>query len=300
MKRSAIIALIFHILLKDCYSSLPEDIANISDQCLTNSLETSLYCRGTRAINNIINNLSKTDKPIVIVRGLEIVPSNNTAATTVKSDSKSNTDTDTGIDNAGNEADYSNDTTTNLLERFSRYLQTHELNIKFSDLMSLHGNDESLLTRDLEHSRMQINNDDDSVSSIGSGGGGGDTGSEARKKDKGNGMIMALALMMSKMMAVMGLGGIGALAMKALGVAMTALMLAAMVGVKALAHQGNESTHSVQYVAADGGHHHRRRRRRSTATVKAPAQFVHSHAVLRNNDAQMDSPQMLLYRRWQK
>ena len=165
MKRSAIIALIFHIILKDCNSSLPGNIANTSDECLTNSLETSLYCRGSRAINNIINNLSKTDKPIVIVRGLEIVPTNNTAAT-VKSDSDTNTntnnnndsDTNTGIGIAGNGADYSNDNTTNLLERFSRYLQTHELNIKFSDLMASH-DDESLLTRELEHSRMQINND---------------------------------------------------------------------------------------------------------------------------------------------
>ena len=112
-------------------------------------------------------------------------------------------------------------------------------------------------------------------------------------------MVMALALMMSKMMAVMGLGGIGALAMKALGVAMTALMLAAMVGVKALAHQGNESTHSVQYVGADGGHHHRRRRRRSTATVKSPTYSVISHPALRNN-AQLDLPQMLIYKGWQK
>ena len=170
MKRSAIITLIFHIILKDCNSSLAGNIANTPDECLTNSLESSLYCRGSRAINNIINNLSKTDKPIVIVRGLEIVPSNNTA-TTIKSDSdtNSNSDTDTGIGITENGADYSNDNTTNLLERFSRYLQTHELNIKFSDLMSSQ-DDESLLTRELEHSRMQINNDNSASSSGGDSG----------------------------------------------------------------------------------------------------------------------------------
>lgn len=161
MKHKAIIALIFNILLKNCYSSLPEDIVTTSDECLTNSLETSLYCRGSRAINNIINNLDKTNKPIVIVRGLEIVPSNKSPTYTNKSDSDNDSDSksDNGIGNAGNGTDSSYADTTNLLERFSRYLQTHELNIKFSDLMSSYES-ESQLTRDLELSRMQINDDD--------------------------------------------------------------------------------------------------------------------------------------------
>ncbi|KRG00478.1 uncharacterized protein Dwil_GK26924, partial [Drosophila willistoni] len=83
---------------------------------------------------------------------------------------------------------------------------------------------------------------------------------EARKKDKGQGLLLAMALMFGKMMAVVGLGGIGALAMKALGVAMVALMMAGMLGLKTAAQHGNESSHSISYVTGKG-HHHKRRRR---------------------------------------
>lgn len=83
---------------------------------------------------------------------------------------------------------------------------------------------------------------------------------EARKKDKGQGLILAMALMFGKMMAVLGLGGIGALAMKALGVAMVALLMAGMLGLKTAAQQGHETSHSISYVTGEG-HHHKRRRR---------------------------------------
>lgn len=97
---------------------------------------------------------------------------------------------------------------------------------------------------------------------------------EGRKKDKGQGMLMAMALMFGKMMAVLGLGGIGALAMKALGVAMVALMMAGMLGLKAAAHQGNESSHSISYVTGEG-HHHRRRRRAAAGNL----QLVEPHSL---------------------
>jgi len=86
--------------------------------------------------------------------------------------------------------------------------------------------------------------------------------SEARKKDKGQGMLLAMALMFGKMMAVMGLGGIAALAMKALGVSLVALMMAGMLGLKTAAQHGGESSHSISYVTGEG-HHHKRRRRSS-------------------------------------
>ncbi|XP_065358022.1 uncharacterized protein Osi5 [Calliphora vicina] len=277
LKQSALITIIFHVLLRYCNSSLPEDIGSVSDECLTNSLETSMYCRGSRAVNNIINNLSKTDKPIVIVRGLEIVPSttnsHNNTANNNNNINKIHNNNINGVAGVGE-----GDTDDTFLGRFSYYLRTHELNIKFSDLMS---SDESerYLARDPEQSGMQMN-----------------PLNEARKKDKGNGMIMALGLMMSKMMAVMGLGGIGALAMKALGVAMTALMMAAMVGVKSLGQQGQESSHSVQYVTADG-HHHRRRRRRSINNKNIITGSVSS--LSKENDVKVELPS-LVYRGWQK
>lgn len=49
-------------------------------------------------------------------------------------------------------------------------------------------------------------------------------------------------------MAAMGLGGVGALALKALGVSMMALMLASIVGLKKLAEGGGDGGHSVHYV----------------------------------------------------
>lgn len=101
--------------------------------------------------------------------------------------------------------------------------------------------------------------------------------SEARKKDKGGGYLMMSALMMGthytliqpggihdakhmflpcrtsqfisgKMMAALGLGGVGALALKALGVSMMALMLAGIVALKKLTEGGGDGGHSVHYV----------------------------------------------------
>lgn len=84
---------------------------------------------------------------------------------------------------------------------------------------------------------------------------------EARKKDKGNGMMMMMGVMFSKMMALIGLGSVGALAMKALGVAMIALTVAGLIGIRALGAAGHDAnTHSVQYVTSEGSHHKRRRR----------------------------------------
>lgn len=50
------------------------------------------------------------------------------------------------------------------------------------------------------------------------------------------------------MMATMGLGGVAALAMKALGVSMMALMLAGIAGLKKLTEGGGDGGHSVHYV----------------------------------------------------
>lgn len=156
LKQSALIIVIFHILIKSGFSALPEDIANTSAECLTNSLEISLYCRGSRAINNIINNLSKNDKPIVIIRGLEIVPSNkghhhftdNNSTDFIKNNNNISNKSDNGVGEG--------DKDDTFLGRFSHYLRTHELNIKFSDLMSS-DESEQYLARDSDQSGMQMN-----------------------------------------------------------------------------------------------------------------------------------------------
>ncbi|XP_012145818.1 uncharacterized protein LOC105663148 [Megachile rotundata] len=91
-------------------------------------------------------------------------------------------------------------------------------------------------------------------------GGGGGGGGGGGKKGGGNGM-MILALMMGKMMAALGFGALGLLAMKALMVSALALMLSLIVAVKKLA-SGHDSGggHHVVY-AQDVGHHHYRKKR---------------------------------------
>ncbi|CAD6993246.1 unnamed protein product [Ceratitis capitata] len=186
----------------------PSGASQVTADCLANSLDSdSIYCRGSRAIRNVIQNLNRRDKPLVLMRGLEIVP--------IASEN-SVTSTESTLD--GDES---------FLGCVSEYLRSHELNINFADLLA----DE-----------------------------------KARKKDKGQGVILAMALMFGKMLAVMGLGGIGAMAMKALGVAMTALMMAGLVGLKSLMQHGHESSHSVQYLTSEG-HHHMRRRRSGTDSL---------------------------------
>lgn len=83
---------------------------------------------------------------------------------------------------------------------------------------------------------------------------------EGRKKDKGGlGAVMLMGLMMGKMVAALGFGGVGALAMKALGVSMMALMLSALIGLKKLTENSGGESHQVHYVNAQSEHHRRRR-----------------------------------------
>lgn len=50
------------------------------------------------------------------------------------------------------------------------------------------------------------------------------------------------------MLAALGLGGVGALALKALGVSLLALMLAGIVALKKLTEGGGDGGHQVHYV----------------------------------------------------
>ncbi|XP_046143126.1 uncharacterized protein LOC114879352 [Osmia bicornis bicornis] len=95
----------------------------------------------------------------------------------------------------------------------------------------------------------------------GGGGGGGGFGGGGGGKKGGGGGYMILALMMGKMMAALGFGALGLLAMKALMVSALALMLSLIVAVKKLA-SGHDSGggHHVVY-AQDVGHHHYRKKR---------------------------------------
>ncbi|XP_017891456.1 uncharacterized protein LOC108631803 [Ceratina calcarata] len=95
----------------------------------------------------------------------------------------------------------------------------------------------------------------------GGGGGLGGGGGGGGKKGGGGGYLI-LALMMGKMMAALGFGALGLLAMKALMVSALALMLSLIVAVKKLAsgHDSGGGGHHVVY-AQDVGHHHYRKKR---------------------------------------
>ncbi|XP_070165354.1 uncharacterized protein [Polyergus mexicanus] len=91
----------------------------------------------------------------------------------------------------------------------------------------------------------------------GRGSGGGGIGGGGKK---GGGGMMIMALMMGKMMAAMGFGAVGLLAMKALMVSALALMLSLIIAVKKLASSGEDhGGHHVVY-AQEVGHHHRKKR----------------------------------------
>lgn len=79
---------------------------------------------------------------------------------------------------------------------------------------------------------------------------------------------MLMGLMMGKMMAALGLGGVGLLAMKALMVSALALMLSMVIGLKKLvSSHDDEGGHHV--IHASHGHEHRRKRDASNLAYNA-------------------------------
>lgn len=110
----------FMSIIVVCFAANTQNIPREKDnnnECHSNSVNSnSLYCRGSRALRNAISNLSKSDKPLVIMRGLELVPSKHNISELKSADTE------------GNDAD-------SFVDRISDYLRTHELNIKFSDLL---------------------------------------------------------------------------------------------------------------------------------------------------------------------
>ncbi|KAJ6637627.1 hypothetical protein Bhyg_10358 [Pseudolycoriella hygida] len=79
---------------------------------------------------------------------------------------------------------------------------------------------------------------------------------EARKKDKGGlSAVLLAAIMMKKMLAAIGIGAVGVLAAKALGVATMALVLTAILGLKKLTESDHKSEPEVHYVKAHQSKH---------------------------------------------
>ncbi|KAF5286521.1 hypothetical protein FQR65_LT12525 [Abscondita terminalis] len=129
---------------------------------------------------------------------------------------------------------------TSLMGVIENYIQTHEVRIKFVELMPT-GQD---LARAFKSDNDEVNLD------VGTGRG--------KNKGGGGGALVMMGGMMASMMGALGLGGVGLLAMKALAVSAMALMLAAIVGIKALASGGHHEDHRV--IHAGGGYDHRKKR----------------------------------------
>ncbi|XP_011646093.1 heterogeneous nuclear ribonucleoprotein A0-like [Pogonomyrmex barbatus] len=145
---------------------------------------------------------------------------------------------------------------------FFQFLEGRELRIKLPSLLP--SNFETALKESLpseSEARQKRGGGGGGYGGGGGGGGygGGGGGGKGGKKGGGGG-YMILALMMGKMMAAMGMGAVGLLAMKALMVSAMALMLSLIVAVKKLAGGGDDhGGHHVVY-AQEVGHHHRKKR----------------------------------------
>ncbi|XP_076629843.1 uncharacterized protein LOC143346019 [Colletes latitarsis] len=133
-----------------------------------------------------------------------------------------------------------------------QFLEGRELRIKLPSLLPQ--NIETALQESLPADQARAGGGG-GYGGLGGGGGGG-----GGKKGGGGGYLI-MAMMMGKMMAAMGFGALGLLAMKALMVSAMALMLSMIVAVKKLT-SGHDSGggHHVVY-AQDVGHHHYRKRR---------------------------------------
>ncbi|EFA10437.1 uncharacterized protein LOC660796 [Tribolium castaneum] len=109
----------------------------------------------------------------------------------------------------------------------------------------------------------------DEVTGRGKGGGGG--GGGGKKGGEGMGAILAAGAMMKGTLFALALGGLAALAGKALMTALISLMLSAIIGLKSLTHGGGKSTtyeviakpiythsntHSVSHEEHGGGGHY--------------------------------------------
>ncbi|XP_071557014.1 uncharacterized protein [Temnothorax nylanderi] len=142
------------------------------------------------------------------------------------------------------------------LEPFLQFLEGRELRVKLPSLLP--PNIETALKESLPSEAEGCGRGGGGGGGFGGGGGKGGGGGGGGGK-KGGGGYMILILMMGKMMAAMGFGALGLLAMKALMVSALALMLSLIVAVKKLASGGEDHGHHVVY-AQEVGHHHRKKR----------------------------------------
>ncbi|XP_068978367.1 uncharacterized protein [Bombus flavifrons] len=226
---------------KQAYSADANDTKDSSsgfatDCSTTDSKNVSVSCYGVRIVRKIMQQLlekSSKEPNIEIFDGVSLVEVPGTGPIRKGRFMK-------GFGNMGT---------------LMQFLEGRELRIKLPSFLPQ--NIESALQESLPADQARAGGG----GGFGGGGFGGGGGGGGGGKKGGNGGIMLLALMMGKMMAALGFGALGLLAMKALMVSALALMLSLIVAVKKLASSHDSGGgHHVVY-AQDVGHHHYRKKR---------------------------------------
>ncbi|XP_062705633.1 uncharacterized protein LOC115267375 [Aedes albopictus] len=223
-------------------AALPVKSLDVFKECA--GAKSSVSCFGSKMVQSGLKRLS-SEKSLQLFPGVDIV--------------------EAPVDSNEPEGarSYTDKEDSSVLGRIARYLSSHEMKINFGELARKSNFQNAI-------GSMVRNVQDDMLGEM----------AEARKKDKGGlGMILLMKVMMSKMLGALGFGAVAALAMKALGVSMMALVMAGVIGLKKLADGGGDNKGRQNYDAdiqvLDGGYggdHYdrvdssavqRRRRRRS-------------------------------------
>ncbi|XP_040154686.1 uncharacterized protein LOC120895410 [Anopheles arabiensis] len=208
-----------------------------------------LSCHGAKIVRNLVRRLArtgKTDDALKLFPGVEIV-----AAGDVEERERSLNEV--------------TDEDRTMFGRFARYLQSHELKVNFGQMVQRGDIQEAIRTT---FGAM----DQEVIADV----------AEARKKDKGGlGAIMMMGLMMGKLLAALGFGGVGLLALKALGVSMIALLLSAILGLKKLTEHGDhKGRHNDEHFEVHSEDHHGHeggaRKRRSAEEETLASQMAYS------------------------
>ncbi|XP_019756509.2 uncharacterized protein LOC109535123 [Dendroctonus ponderosae] len=134
-----------------------------------------------------------------------------------------------------------------LIGAVENYLDSHEVRIRLPELMPGEG-----FGRAFKTAMDEVESKENENEGRGKGGGGG---------GGGGGGVMLMGLMMGKLMAALGIGGVGLLAMKALMVSALALMLSLIIGLKKLVHHDDDDGGGHHVIHAGHGHEYHRKKR---------------------------------------
>ncbi|XP_049547965.1 uncharacterized protein LOC125959197 [Anopheles darlingi] len=211
--------------------------------------EGALSCHGAKVVRNLVKRLARPVKVdetggLKLFPGVEIVELTNGAEERERSFNEVTEEERT------------------VFGRIGKYLQSHEIKINFGQLLKRSDIQDAIRTA---FGSM----DQEVIADV----------AEARKKDKGGlGAIMMMGLMMGKLLAALGFGGVGLLALKALGVSMVALLLSAILGLKKLTEHGDhKGRHNDEHFEVHSEDHveHGARKRRSVEDEAAANEMAY-------------------------